>query len=264
MVVSWTGRALIVVALVTFGACAGGSGEETDAPALIGGGNELLIAFPVMYSAFDGVHSFKIPAIVQNVKADKWSAEPADAVDLADDGAGGVMITTRQAGDFKIIAHAGPLRGEAELHVTEASPEQWVAGEMRYKNNVRIELPMAMPMEDGGMGGMGMRGPMIEFPDNASCGNCHGAGGERLNVEHTPQQIGGYSDQELITIFTTGTKPMGSPFKSQIPAFAYRMFHTWSTASPEEAQALVVYLRGLEPKSQEEINFRRPGSGTQQ
>jgi len=211
-----------------------------------------------MYSAYDGTHTFKIPAIVQNLKAEKWSVEPADAADLVEDGNGGVMITTRKAGEFTVHAQAGSLKGQSQLIVTAATPDQWAIGEARYKNNVKIPDPGPPPD-----GGMGMGGPP-ELPDNAACGNCHGMGGERLNIEHTPQQIGGYSDDDLIKIFMTGTKPPGSPFRSVIPPFIYQMLHTWSTATEEETRALVVYLRGLEPKSQEEINFRRPGSGTQQ
>jgi hypothetical protein len=260
MVVSRRESALIVAVLFTLIGC-GASDEGEDLPPTVGGiTNELVLAFSPMYSAYDGTHTFKIPAIVQNVMAEKWWIEPADAADLEQDvGNGGVMITTRRAGEFTVFAQAGSLKGQSQLIVTAATPDQWVAGETRYKNNVQITLPMGPP--DGGMGGP--PGPP-EFPDDAACGNCHGMGGERLNVEHTPQQIGGYSDDDLIKIFMTGMKPAGSPFRSVIPPFIYQMFHTWGTATPEEARALVVYLRGLEPKSQDEINFRRPGSGTQQ
>jgi hypothetical protein len=258
MAVSWRESALIVGGLLTLVGC--GAADDGGAPPLIGGGGQLELAFSPMYSAYDGTHTFKIPAIVQNVMADKWWIEPKEAADLVPDATnGGVMITTRMAGEFTVYAQAGSLKGQAQLIVTAATPDQWVAGETRYKNNVKITLPMGPP--DGGMGGP--PGPP-EFPDDAACGNCHGAVGERLNVEHTPQQIGGYSDEELITIFMTGMKPAGSPFRSVIPPFIYQMFHTWGTATDEETSALVVYLRGLEPKSQEEINFRRPGSGTQQ
>jgi cytochrome c553 len=258
MVVSWRESALIVGIMCTLVGC-GAAEEGGDVPPTIGGGSELVLAFSPMYSAYDGTHTFKIPNIVQNVMAEEWSIEPADAADLApDQGNGGVMITTRRAGEFTLHARAGSLKGQAQLIVTAATPDQWVAGEMRYMNNVKIALPMGPPPD----GGMGMGGPP-ELPDDAACGNCHGMGGERLNIEHTPQQIGGYSDDELIKIFMTGTKPAGSPFRSVIPPFIYQMLHTWSTATEEETRALVVYLRGLEPKSQEEINFRRPGSGTQ-
>jgi hypothetical protein len=262
MAVSWRESALIVGTLCTLVGCGGAA--EDDTPVTIGGSSELELRFSPMYSAYDGTHQFKIPNIVQNIVADDWRIDPPDAADLVKEG-NGVMITTRRPGEFTVHVQAGSLKGQAQLIVTAATPDQWVMGEMRYMNNVKIPVPMAPP--DGGMGmggrGMGMGGP-IELPDNAACGNCHGMGGERLNVEHTPQQIGGYSDDQLIAIFMTGMKPAGSPFRSIIPPFIYQMLHTWSTATEEETRALVVYLRGLEPKSQGTIDFRRPGSGTEE
>lgn len=255
MVVKARGLTLSAAALVILAGCAADAGDDANTDVqFLGASGELTIAFSPMYSAYDGTHPFKIPAIVkQNVQGVQWSVEPPTAADLTRDATtGSVMIQTRMAGDFKIVATAGKLKGSADLHVTAATPEQWALGEARYQNDVKIMLPMpgqGMPM---------MGPPSLNFPDNAACNNCHGAGAQSLHIEHTPQQIGGYSDQELVTIFTTGTKPMGSSFKSIIPPFFYKMFHTWGTASPEETQALVVYLRSLEPRSQPEIDYAPP------
>lgn len=258
MVVSRRGQTLTAVAICILGGCAADSGgdEQTAAAPFLNAQGQLTVAFSPMYSAYDGVHEFKIPAIVtQPISNPKWSVVPPEAAFLEPDMAtGGVMIKTRMAGDFKVVVQAGNLMGSSDLHVTAATPEQWALGEQRYMNDVKINL-MPPPPPDGGVP---MGPPMLDFPDNAACANCHGAGAQRLHIEHTPQQIGGYSDQDLVTIFTTGVKPPGSSFKSMIPAFFYRMFHTWTAASPEETQGLVVYLRSLEPKSQAGIDYTPP------
>src|SRR5687767_6519095 len=67
---------------------------------------ELTILFSPMYSAHDGVHDFKIPAIVDGVPKVKWSASDPSMVDL-DPTADGVLITTRKPGKVTITAKAG-------------------------------------------------------------------------------------------------------------------------------------------------------------
>jgi hypothetical protein len=75
-----------------------------------------------------------------------------------------------------------------------------------------------------------------------------------LAVEHTPQQTGGYSDDDLKKIITMGMKPPGSVSKTGVPLAIYQWFHTWM-ASPEEQMGLVVYLRSLAPESQGMLDF---------
>jgi len=247
---------LIATFLIALVGC-GSSGDDGETNSPIFGttaDGQLEIAFSPAYSAFDGVHTFQIPAIVKtSVTGVKWSITPSSAADLDVDANGGVMLTIKQAGDAMLTATAGKLSGQAPLHVTAATPDQWETGNKRYHNDVKIDLTM---MPDGGMPMMGP--PSIMIPTNAACVNCHGEGASMLHIEHTPQQIGGYSDDDLKMIFKTGTKPAGSPFHSVIPPFFYRMFHTWATADDSEAQSLVVYLRSLTPKSQGNIDYPRP------
>jgi hypothetical protein len=240
---------------MTLAGCSSAADDDTATAAspYLNPQGQLTIAFSPMYSAYDGQHVFKIPAIVtQPIDAPKWSVEPADGADITQDANGGVMLTMRKAGSFKVYARSGNVMGVSDLHVTQATPEQWAMGEARYRNDVKINL---MPPPAPADGGMPMGPPMFDLPDNAACGNCHGDGAERLKIQHTPQQIGGFSDEQLVQIFTMGMKPAGSIFKSMIPPFFYRAFHTWSTANAEETQALVVYLRSLEPKSQDGIDY---------
>jgi len=223
-------------------------------------GDDLTLLFSPMYSAYDGVHDFKLPAIVQGGLHDlKWSARPADGVDFEpDSNTGGVLITTRMAGDVLIIARAGTLSGSSMLHITQSTPELWELGNMRYNN----EIPFPkQPRPDGGVdggvdGGRPPINPMdIVIPDNLSCINCHGATAAALDVEHTPQQTAGYSDDDLIKIFTMGMKPKGAKFHTPFPPTLYVMFHTWD-ATPDEQKGLVTYLRSFTPKTQGVLDFQ--------
>ena len=73
-------------------------------------------------------------------------------------------------------------------------------------------------------------------------------------MEHTPQQTGGYSDEELVSIFTMGLKPASAKFHTPFPETLYMQFHTWE-ATDDEKQGIVSYLRSLEPKTQGELDF---------
>ena len=223
---------------------AGSSGTPSS-----GGSNDLPILFSPMYSGYDGQNTYQVPAIVSGVTDVDWKAEPADAVDIEKDAmSGGVIITTRKAGVVKITATAGPLSGTSMLTITEFTPAERAAGEMRYNN--MIPLPTFMFDADAGM----PRPQDIVIPDNLSCANCHGSGAQALDVEHTPQQTGGYSDDALIAIITNGMKPPGAKFNTPVPPFLYQMFHTWG-ASEEEKRGLLAYLRSLAPKSQGPLDF---------
>jgi hypothetical protein len=221
------------------------AGGSTSTPAT----GDLKIVFSPMYSGFDGQNTYRIPAIVSGVGNVEWSASDPSMVDLEPDAdSGGVMITTRAAGKVTIMAKAGALSGSSELTITQFTPEQRALGEMRYNNN--IPFPTFMFDPDAGM----PRPQDIMIPDNLSCKNCHGSGATALDVEHTPQQTGGYSDDQLIAIITMGMKPMGAQFHTPIPPFLYTMFHTWD-ATAEEKTGLIAYLRSLAPATQGALDF---------
>jgi hypothetical protein len=262
MVVSGRWLAIAVMLLGMLGACSSsedGDGDDGDDSSSSAGdngggagngttavGNELdsAILFSPMYSAFDGVHEFRLPAIVNGYTGVTWEIEDDSLADLAPNGDNGVMITTKAAGTTRIIARSGPLSGSAMLTITEATPADWELGEQRYNNGV--PLPTIDPSMVTAAG--------FTIPDDLSCRNCHGGGAEALSVEHTPQQTAGYSDQDLVNIFTMGQKPPTANWRSGIPMFFYTMLHTWA-ATPEEQRGIVTYLRSLEPKAQGEIDF---------
>ena len=89
-------------------------------------------------------------------------------------------------------------------------------------------------------------------PQQAACTNCHGdnANGPFKDVAHTPEQTGGFSDDQLVGIFTQGNVPDGGYFdESIVPYQAWTRFHQWDMTD-DEAKGVVVYLRSLTPEDQ--------------
>ena len=97
----------------------------------------------------------------------------------------------------------------------------------------------------------------MDLPRTSACGNCHNPR-SMLTVEHTPTQTAGYSDEQLIEIFSEGKKPAGGTFNSPflraapMPDCIFEEFHTWEMTD-EEKIGIVWKLRSLPPKVQEEI-----------
>jgi hypothetical protein len=200
---------------------------------------------PNMYSAYDGVHTFKIPVVVDNVDPTTvvWKASDPSAVNLAYDATlQGEMIETRKAGKVTITATAGGQSGSSTLTITQASPADWEIGNMRYNNGVVLtNLPVGAARPDGG--------------SDFSCTNCHGdtasgATNQFRTVAHTPEQTGGFSDEDLIGIFTMGKVPAGAYFDPSVVSYQqWQSFHVWRMTA-EEAKGVIVYLRALTPQTQ--------------
>jgi len=223
-----------------------------------------------MYSAYDGVHTFQIPAVVNGIDATQtsleWSASDPSMVKLeTDPTTGGVMITTRKAGKVSIIASAGNLCGASLLTITAATPTDWEDGSMRYNDGVvinRLPVTGGPGMGRGGAGGgSGAGGSGAGAPgtaggggaaaNQAACTNCHGdtASGPYKTVQHTPEQTGGFSDADLINIFQNGIVPTGGYFDASIVSYAlWQSFHKWDVG--DTPQNMVIYLRSLTPAAQ--------------
>ena len=226
-----------------------GSGEQEE-----NGDSELAIEFPEMYSAYttDGDHEFQVPAKIDGVKNAKWSADPADAVSIAKQSDGTVMITMKKAVDLVTIkAKAGSLTATAKLHILGSTEDVWQQGKERYTNGVVFQRP------DGGRGGQRPDGGWSKgerkVDPKLACTNCHAKGGKGTDVEHTPTQTGGYSDDQLIDIFTNAKKPDGVEMRT-MKAEQWEKIHKWSMEE-DEKQGLVVYLRSLTPESQGVLDF---------
>jgi hypothetical protein len=255
----------------------GGSGDSDDdagdGPTATSGGagsdaltgcpkSALTILFSPMYSAYDGVHTFQIPAVVNGLDASQisidWSASDPSMVKLASDPTtGGVMITTRKAGKVSIIASAGNLCGTSLLTITAATSADWTDGSDRYNDGVVIDrLPRTDPGRPGAGGGggasaTGAAGGGGASATEAACTNCHGdtASGPYKTVQHTPEQTGGFSDEDLINIFQNGIVPKGGYFDDTIVSYAlWQSFHKWNVG--DTPQDMVIYLRSLTPAAQ--------------
>jgi hypothetical protein len=215
------------------------------------------VVHPHMYSAWNGVQTFKLPARVEGATVDLsgWLAVPSAAVLFEEDPdseAGGVMITVLDGvPEITIAAMTSDmlLGGAATLHVQVSTEASWVEGEARYNNGVDYTIPM-LSFTD-------LLDPNYmppEPPDDLACNNCHTTGAKYFEIQHTPTQIGYISNADLITIFTMGMKPPGVAW-SLIPEglqHLYVGFHTWE-APMDQQQSLIVYLRSLTPVVQGEV-----------
>lgn len=234
----------------TGGVGAGGGGGAGTAPAAGCPQSALKILFNPMYSAYDGVHTFQLPVVVNGLDPTAvtitWSAADPSLVALEPDATtGGVMLTMQQSGNTTIYAQAGGLCGAAPLTITAASPDDWSAGSTRYNDGVTISIRNVL-------GGRGMgSADGGQTSDQYACTNCHGdsANGPYKDVAHTPEQTGGFSDQDLINIFEHGNVPTGGYFDSTIVQYStWHAFHQWDPGTAEKG--LVVYLRSLTPAAQ--------------
>jgi hypothetical protein len=229
-----------------------------------------------MYSAVvpgSSAHTFQVPAIVAGVSpsAVMWKASSNDVTLQGDPSTGGVLITMNPEGvaagstttQVTIYAFAGGSCGQATLNITTTTNGAWDAGAARYNDGVPIPTGMDQGMvfnpPDGGL--------------RIACANCHTPQaatadggtprglGSINDVAHTPEQTGGFSDQQLLDIVQNGTVPGWSPDGSAPAADAgyfdptivdYRVwnrFHRWNLTSAETT-GIVTYLRALTPESQ--------------
>jgi hypothetical protein len=237
----WVRATLATIAVVGMAAgataCSAEDGTISTDDA-VGAGLE--IHFPVAYSAFDGTHTFKVPATVTGVKGVKWSASDPSMVDLEPNSNGtDVMITTKKAGAVDIIAKSGGLSGSARLTITQFPAQMWEDGNDRYNNGIVWERK-----KDGKRGGQAK---------TIACTTCHGKTDGNGDIEHTPTQTAGYTDADLITIFTQGKKPPGVEQRI-MPFDRWNKLHQWQMTD-NERNGLVVYLRALTPKAQGVVDF---------
>jgi hypothetical protein len=229
----WNKR-LAAVAIVTLHSLGTGcSGEDSGGKVAVG----WKIVPRRMYSAYDGMHSFKVPMLALNGFGVKWSTSSGgvasiDAYEDLDTAPGSeAMAVVKGTGTVTVGATLGEQEATSVLTVTEATPQLWEIGRRRYVEGALIRNDVADPA--------------------AACTNCHGTG--KNDIEHTPTQIGGFSDEEVIAIFTEGRKPPGVKNRV-IDVAAWSPIHRW-VMSDEEKKAVVIYLRSLEPQSQGTADF---------
>ena len=232
----------------------GSSSATTSTPSTCANNLELAFA-PDMYSAYidNSDHTFQLPVVANGVSGAtvKWTASDPSMVQIdPGDTSGGAMLTMQKAGEVTITATANGLCGTSTLHITAATEDQWQAGNARY-NNMN---PLPGFGTDGGVP-TNFRRILIDPPGMPpACTNCHGDQATNSvfkTISHTPEQTGGFSDQDLIQIFTAGAVPQDGYFDtSLVPSFVWSFFHKWSDITGDAQQGMVVYLRSLAPKAQ--------------
>jgi hypothetical protein len=217
------------------------------------------IAFDPMYSAYisDSSQVFEVPAVVAGVSGVtvRWGASNTSMVGLqADPQTGGVMIVVLAAGTLTINAQVGTDGSwSAPLTITQFTGVDWSAGNARYNNGV----PLISLTDAGGPISLADPSP-FEPPGGGpgpACTNCHGPTatvGMFQGLEETPEQMGGFSDQQLIDIVVNGIIPDGGYYDSTIIPYPYwQYFHRWRDLTPQQQTGIVAYLRSLTPSPQE-------------
>ena len=135
------------------------------------------------------------------------------------------MVNAQGAGTVTLRASLGSDFTTSMLTVTESTPALWEAGRRRYIEGAKLRNDI--PTKD------------------LACTNCHGE--DKLDVDHTPARTGGYTDEELITIFTEGRKPEGVPQRVVPDAEAWRAIHQWSVTEEEKiGMVWFLWLGGLD------------------
>lgn len=92
-----------------------------------------------------------------------------------------------------------------------------------------------------------MVGGRIDFENQLGAGGFefHGPWGVSVSANITPHPTDGiaeYSDEELIRMITTGTRPDGT---EMLPPMGY---HYYANIKPNDLKAIIAYLRSLPPK----------------
>lgn len=245
------GAGVLACSSSTSGGGGGGGSTACTEP------NALTIEFSPMYSAYDGTHMFQIPAIVTGLSGATWSVSDPTAASLAaDTETGGTMITITKGGvnTVTVNAQVGDLCGSATLNITQNAATDWQIGNARYNDGNAIHF---------GPPGSGDAG-MTTTPDaGPACTQCHGPTADAgfKDIAHTPQQTGGFSDQDLINIVVNGEVPgwnddgtssadAGYFDPSIIPYQEWHHLHQWSDITTDEQAGIVVYLRSLTPTAQ--------------
>jgi hypothetical protein len=272
-------------------AAVAGCGSSDDSS---GGGGPIranLIQFsPSMYSAFGGSQTYSLTPFVPAADPAKMDSDPVVATSIKwavdtkiakqepfDAVPGAIKLTTTGTGSSTVSLTAttmsgAKIRAESKLNVSKASDEEWAKGDARYSGGQNIDFASMfrgmmgmMPPAGGGVCGLPFN-IMQNLPKEASCTNCHNTSASALAVEHTPMQTAGYSDDQLIAIFTQGMKPAGYQFNSIFlkmlpqlggdPSCVYSMFHTWQI-DEETKRGIVLKLRSITPMKQEAVDLAK-------
>jgi hypothetical protein len=226
-----------------------GRGNDTTPQSDEGNGVLRLIPSP-MYSAFveGGVYVAQVP-----VRFDDTSRRGKGATFTASDPSiasvvgtvEGAMVTVKKEGVVTIKAALDGDTGTAKLIIKKYTEAQLRTGQARYSKR---DLAIVPAMPGGAISLLELASGAATRDANGACDTCHSRQARVFKLETTPTQIAGYTDDELITIFTMGKKPEGFAQKLPIPPFAWGMSHSW-TVTEEEKQGLIAFMRTRPPKA---------------
>jgi hypothetical protein len=242
----------------------------------------LTIKFNPIYSGFDGTHTYQVPVFVEGVdpSAVTWGSSDPTMVHF-DPYVRGIMITTRKAGDVTVVATGDGKCGSAPLHIAQYTADEWNSGNARYNNNTPLivnpeagiptdasfNLPDGYTFDASGIDAAVIcqylqeaGAPNVFMNETPACTNCHGVGssgqlfGMSLfnDVAHTPEQTGGFSEDELTNVFYNAIIPDGGTFDNNIiPYCAWQAYHKWQDIdTPGKQAGMRAYLRSLTPQEQ--------------
>jgi hypothetical protein len=239
----------------------------------------LTIKFNPIYSGFDGTHTYQVPVFVDGLDPASvvWGSSDPTMVHF-DPYVRGIMITTRKAGDVTVVATSGGKCGSAPLHIAQYTVDEWNTGNARYNNSTPLMVnPEAGISEDASFGDASFGDasfdasaicdylkdasiPNVLMGETPACTNCHGAtssgklfGMTLFNdIGHTPEQTGGFSEDDLTNAFYNATIPDGGVFdQAIIPYCVWHQIHLWRDIdTPEKQAGMRSYLRSLTPQEQ--------------
>jgi hypothetical protein len=218
----------------------GGSTGETPGP--IG---TLSFSNSQYYSGFVEGKESVVPVQLKDAKlranATTWTSDKPDIATVMGT-ADGAVVTVKKEGEVRITAKQGDDSGAVKVTITKYSDADWTAGSARFSKDVlAINAPAGQELNP-----IQLASPMGRNADGA-CNTCHTAQAKLFKIENGPLQTGGYSEEEVITIFTKGMKPEGAATRTMIPSFLWGMFHAWNVTDAEK-KGLVAFLRTQQPR----------------
>jgi hypothetical protein len=240
--------------------------------------NGLTIRFNPMFSGYDGVHTYQVPTFVPGVDPSMltWGSTDPTMIDIQPyPGRPGMMLTTKKAGDVTIVVFVtgSTMCGTAPLHIEQYTSDEWNFGNARYNNGNPLVLDpdagFGSGPTDGGLDAWVDASGLCAMYQNvanafenppAACTNCHGTMSNGMlfgmtlfsDIQHTPEQTGGFSEDDLVNAYVFGTIPPGGYFDNSItPYCLWHQVHTWwDIDTPEKRKGMNAYLRSLTPQEQ--------------
>lgn len=179
-----------------------------------------------LFSGFDdGSVTFKVPATLANGgKNVKWVVADGNlaSVETEPGDASHAIVTTKKPGKTTLRATAGGTTYEVPLTIT-----QYAVGARDIGNDLYQEDRASGPgVEPGGAAGTKALG----------CISCHGAGG---TARHSPSEIGGFDDADILKCIATAERPGGKGLAN--------MGNHKYVLDDKEKEAIMARLRSLEP-----------------